>query len=142
MAVVIGCLCLVQALYTGCVDKAPEYPDLEGYWKTERIVDNRTGEDMPCNRLFWGVQLQVVELRDLGDNGFGRYVGRFEYDEKGKTLRLFGFVNKGNQAKPAGEDALRNFGLPSTDETFAVVSLDGDRMVLRSGETTLYFRSF
>lgn len=135
------CGLLMQVL-AGCTDKAPEYPDLEGYWKTERIVNNQTGEKMPCNRLFWALQLGLVELKDLGENGFGGYIGRFEYDEKAKTLRIHNVVFQGNQTRPAEEKNLINFGLPSIDTVFDVLSLDGHRMVLRSDMTTLYFRSF
>ena len=37
---------------------------------------------------------------------------------------------------------LGEFGIPSDDVTFEVVRLDGDRLVLRAGDTTLYFRAF
>lgn len=142
IASVMLCFCLMQALYTGCVDKAPEYPDLEGYWKTERIVDNLTGEDKPCNRLYWALQLQVIELRDLRENATGSLVGRFVYDEGAATLRLTNMVKKGNQSANADAASLEKFGVPSAEAVFEVLSLDGKQMVLRSEKTTLYFRSF
>ncbi len=136
------CLVLVSMLWAGCTGKAPEYSDLEGYWKTERIVDNATGEDMPCNRLFWALQLQIVELRDLGNNGFGTFIGQYAYDEKGRTLRLYNLVNKSNQKQDAEEGKLSRFGVDGSDTTFEVVSLGDGRMALRSEKNTLYFRSF
>ena len=64
-----------------CTEKAPVYPDLEGYWKEERIENAATGESRECNRLFWALQLGVSEVKDLGHNGYGTYLCRYEYDE-------------------------------------------------------------
>ena len=97
---------------------------------------------MPCNRLFWALQLQIVELRDLGNNGFGTFIGQYAYDEKGRILRLYNLVNKGNQKQDADEDKLSRFGVAGPDTAFEVVSLGDGRMVLRSEKNTLYFRSF
>lgn len=74
------CLVLVFMLWAGCTGKAPEYPDLEGYWKTERIVDNATGEDMPCNRLFW-----AAATADCRTEGFGKQ--RFRYIYRAVRIR-------------------------------------------------------
>ena len=136
------CLFLICALSYGCTEKAPEYPDLEGYWKQERIEDSHTDDKEECNRLFWAFQLGIAEVKDLGGNGYGSYLCRYEYNEKAATLRMFDFRIKGNQGQQPDEEKLRPFGIPSGDVTFKVVSLNGDKMVLDSGETILYFRSF
>ena len=36
------CFCLLVPFCLSCTDKAPEYPDLEGYWKQEWIEDEAT----------------------------------------------------------------------------------------------------
>ena len=36
------CVCLTVSFCLSCTDKAPEYPDLEGYWKQESIEDEAT----------------------------------------------------------------------------------------------------
>ena len=70
------CFCLLVPFCLSCTDKAPEYPDLEGYWKQEWIEDEATDGQSECNRLFWAFQLGVSEIRDLGGNrpqgGFNR----------------------------------------------------------------------
>ena len=33
------CVCLTVSFCLSCTDKAPEYPDLEGYWKQESIEE-------------------------------------------------------------------------------------------------------
>ena len=47
------CFCLLVPFCLSCTDKAPEYPDLEGYWKQEWIEDEATDGQSECNRLFW-----------------------------------------------------------------------------------------
>lgn len=136
------CFCLLVPFCLSCTDKAPEYPDLEGYWKQEWIEDEATDGQSECNRLFWAFQLGVSEIRDLGGNGYGTYVCRYDYNEGAATLRMYNFRVKGNQSQEADVDKLKHFGIPSGDVTFEVVRLDGDHMVLRSGGTSLYFRSF
>ncbi len=137
-----GCFCLAVASCLSCTDKAAEYPDLEGYWKQERIEDADTDSITQCNRLFWAFQLGVAEVRDLGENGYGTYVCRYDYNEGAATLRMYNFKEKGNQSQDADADKLVLFGIPSADVTFKVVRLHGDSMVLQAGETSLYFRSF
>ena len=36
------CVCLTVSFCLSCTDKAPEYPDLEGYWKQESVGDEAT----------------------------------------------------------------------------------------------------
>ena len=127
-------LCLCLLLCTGCVDKAPEYPELEGFWKTERIVDNATGEEQPCHRLYWALQLGIVQLKDLGGNGLGNHFGRFAYDRQAGTLRIF-------EVQGISEQKLQGFGIPSTDTLFGITLRDG-KMVLQSETTTVYFSLF
>ena len=69
------CFCLLVPFCLSCTDKAPEYPDLEGYWKQEWIEDEATDGQSECNRLFWAFQLGVSEIRDLGGNGAGVRIG-------------------------------------------------------------------
>ena len=136
------CVCLTVSFCLSCTDKAPEYPDLEGYWKQERIEDGATDSQSECNRLFWAFQLGVSEIHDLGGNGYGTYVCRYCYNEEAATLRMYNFKERGGKHQEADVDNLEHFGIPSGDVTFDVVRLDGDHMVLRSGMTSLYFRSF
>lgn len=125
-----------------CTEKAPVYPELEGYWQEERIVDEVTGVDKECARLYWAFQLGVSEIRDLGANGWGIHVCRYEYDEAHRLLRMWDFREKENQSQNSAEEMLEGFGIPSSDVTFEVVKADGDHLVLRCEGTRLYFRSF
>ena len=134
--------CLLLTLCVACTEKAPEFPVLEKYWKQERIEDNRTGESQDCKRLFWALQMGVSEIKDLGGNDYGTFLCRYEYDEGASTLRLYDFRLRTDQSEVADESDLAHFGIPSGDVTFDVMQLEDDHMILRSEETTLYFRSF
>lgn len=136
------CFCMAVPAFLSCTDKAPEHPDLEGYWKQERIEDGTTGESRECNRLFWAFQLGLAEVRDLGGNGYGTYVCRYDYDEDAATLRMYDFRMKGNQSHEADTGKLNEFGIPSEDVVFKVLRIGGGHLELRTGNTSLYFRSF
>lgn len=129
------CVCLAAVFCPSCTDKAPEHPDLEGFWKEERIEDVSTGASEECDRLYWAFQLGVSQLNDYGSEGGEMLICRYEYDEGKATLRMHDF-------RPAGEEYLKVFGIPSEEVTFEVVRLDGDHMLLRSGNSMLYFKSF
>lgn len=126
---------------TACTGKAPEYPELEGYWKVGRVVDAETGEQ-PCDRIFWAFQLGVGELKNLSGSGFGGCWCRYEYDASAATLRMFEFKTKGHPASDVPAEKLEILGLPGTDVTFSVVTLDGSRMVLQSEGLTIDLHSF
>ena len=136
------CVCLAAILCQACTGKAPEYPDLEGYWKQERIEDRQTGESRACDRLFWALQLGVGEVKDLGKGGSRVCLCRYEYNEGAATLRLYDFRIRGDQSERPGQEQLDVFGIPSEDTTFEVLLLDGDHMVLRSDKSVLHLRSF
>lgn len=136
------CLLLLGMLVVSCTEKAPVYPKLEGYWKEERVVDEVTGAGDECTRLYWAFQLGVSEIRDLGANGLGIHVCRYEYDEAHRLLRMWDFREKDNQSQNSSEEKLAGFGIPSSDVTFEVVKADGDHLVLRYEGNLLCFRSF
>ena len=138
---ILPCMMTVSVFFS-CTGKAPEYPDLEGYWKQERIENEVTGERVDCNRLYWALQLGVCEVKDLGGNGYGTYLCRYVYDPDASTLRMYDFRVRSTQSADVEVEKLRQFGIPSKDVTFEVRLLNDDAMVLHATDTTLCFRSF
>lgn len=135
--------CMVYCLFAvlvSCTEKAPEYPDLEGYWRLERIETNVTGDVQTCNRLYWALQLGIVRLHDRGDNGYGTITGAYVYDEGARTLKMLEmYVGNNTAAKPA---QLIPYGVPDAGTTYDVLQCDGDNMILRCEQYTLYLRKF
>ena len=123
-----------------CTDKAPEYPDLEGYWKQERIDDGNTGTQTVHERVYWAFQLGVSEVRNIqtGED----FLCRYEYNEGASSLRMYDFRMKGNKSQKVNVGKLSLLGIPSDDVIYEVVKLDGDRMLLRADDITLHFRKF
>lgn len=141
---------IMSFILVSCTEKSGDYPDLEGYWKEEAMINNATGESITCNRLYWAFQLSVAEIRDLGDNGYSKYISRFTYDESANIIRMYDFRNRGNQKVVTDASILQFFGITpkmmsdstAYEATFNVLKLDGDNMVLQNDSLTLYFRSF
>lgn len=134
-------LCIVSllALLTACTEKAPVYPDLEGNWKLERIETNATGNTESCNLLYWAFQLGIIKLNDRGTNENPQIIGAYLYDEGAKTLTMSEmYIGK---TVPT-QQQLQAYGIPSVGTVFNVLQCDGDNMVLRCEEYTLYLRSF
>lgn len=137
---VIGFFCMLMCL--SCTGKAPMNGNLDGNWQLMRIEDRTTGETENCHRLYWAIQLWVIELTDKGDNHFGNYIGRFVYDKDNNAIVISDFRLRSDENKLATEDQLIHYGIPSSDATFDVVKANGKELILQSETAILYFRSF
>lgn len=139
-SLVIGLFCLIG--WSSCTDKAPINGNLDGQWQLMHIEDRSTGETIDCHRLYWAIQLWVIELKDRGDNKYGDYIGRFVYNEEENTVRVSDFRVRYDEDKLATENQLLQYGIPSTDAVLEVVKADGKNLILQSETSILYFRSF
>ena len=75
------CFCLLVPFCLSCTDKAPEYPDLEGYWKQEWIEDEATDGQSECN-----LHLQHHAPVSPLDTPYGSYF--FDYTCKHLNFRF------------------------------------------------------
>ena len=130
-------LCLTLA---GCA-KAPMNGALDGQWQLLRY-ETTDGEVRDCRRLYYSIQLQVVELADKGGEGYSTYIGRFAYDEGRAEVVIRELRPRGDEGRLATTDELQPFGLCATDNVLHVVAVDDDHLTLRSDVATLYFRKF
>lgn len=135
-------ICAVALVLVACTEKAPVHKDLEGYWKTDRIINRKTGTEMDCYRHFWAFQLGVSEVKKLAEGATAQYISLYQYDEAEKTLRMYEFRNKGSQSQKPQLEKLQVMGISSLDVTFDVVSLDDDKLTLQSEDFTIYFHSY
>ena len=133
-------LCLLCLTLTGCA-KAPMNGALDGQWQLLRY-ETTDGEVHDCRRLYYSIQLQVVELADKGGAGYGTYIGRFAYDEGRAEVVIRELRPRGDEGRLATTDELQPFGLFATDNVLHVVAVDDDHLTLRSDAATLYFRKF
>lgn len=133
---------MIALITVGCTKKAPVCEKLEGFWRLERIYNLETGEVETCNRLFWAIQLGMIELRDLGDNGYGTYIGIYRYNEEAQTLELASFIQQTDQFTEAPLDKLIRFGVAERDVTYHVSKLKSGKMVLETADLKLEFTEF
>lgn len=137
---IIGIFCML--IWSSCTGKSSMNGNLDGNWQLMKIENRTTGETENCHRLYWAIQLWVIELTDKGDNHFGNYIGRFVYDKDNNTIRIRDFRLRSDESKQASEDQLSHFGIHSSDATFDVVKANGKELILQSEVAVLYFRSF
>ena len=135
-------LLLVAAAMCSC-EKAPINSEVEGHWRVQSI-ENRAGEQLPCENLFYSIQLQVVEVAQKPRKDFGAFIGRVEYPSEGE-MRMFDFKERGftsdTQVDATRED-LHPYGLPSLDTQLRIVKAKGGNLVLETDSTTIRLKKF
>lgn len=138
------------ALLGGCTLEASDNGDLDGFWHLERVDTLATGGTYDCSgqRVFWGVELRLINVSDKDRDGRGFY---FRFEQTGDSLFL-GKAYKNNWHQDNGDDGgdvpvddvepLRPYGINRLEEHFAKEALSGSKMVLRSRELRLSFTRF
>ncbi len=146
---VLGGMC-AAALLGSCDLETSDNGDLDGYWHLERVDTLATGGTFDCSgqRLFWGIELRLINVSDKDRDGLGYY---FRFEQTGDSLFL-GKAYKNNWHQDNGEDGgdipvddvepLRHYGVNRLEEHFAKEALSGSKMVLRSKELRLSFTRF
>ena len=130
---------MVAILLTTCTAKAPVYPDLEGYWKLERVEHHSSGEIVEPHRLYWSLQLGIIKLNDRGNGVNPQIIGAYIYDDVSHTLKFPEMYIGKVDARP---EQLQPNGVPEIGVTFDVLLCDGERMILRCDEFTVYLGAF
>ena len=139
-------LAAVVCLLPGGCKKAPINNDFEGMWILERYTTRADNEVHACERMYISIQLWVAELSEKqGTHGYGTYLGRCIYDDKGETIVMEEFYERGNTSdnkKPATAEQLMPWGMNSTETTFKVLDANGKRLVLQSDYAVLELKRF
>lgn len=138
-------LILLSFIIFGCA-KAPIRSDVEGFWRLERFTVIDTDEIIECNRLFYSITRQLIELSDKGSGYSGNYIARMNYYSHNTVIQAKDFKVRGGTAD-TGEDAplegLRNFGINSQKETeFQIIQCNGEFMILQSDYARLELKKF
>ena len=140
--VLILLLLVVAAMYS--CEKAPINSNVEGHWRVVSI-QNQNGEQLPCENLFYSIQLQVIELNQKPSTGKFKYlVGRVSYPKEG-MIRLNQFYESSGIAdngKEATEEDLHQYGLPSLDNHLEIVKANGKQLLLRTDSTVISLKRF
>ena len=113
----------------------------DGQWQLMHF-ETVDGTIHPCERIYYAIQLQLVEIRDKSENKYGTFVGRFNYDQEAEKITVKEFSAPYNENTLATREQLLPFGMDSTETVFDVIKADGKSLILRSDYATLTFRSF
>lgn len=136
---------LITVLTCSCA-KAPIDGDIEGFWQLNRFVTLSDGQTHSCERIYYGITRYVVEVAEKqGPNGYGAFVGRFEYVDGSNRVVMSNFKQRfstSDNGIDASVEELHPFGLNSTSTTFRVVVANGNTLVLESDYARLELTRF
>lgn len=127
-------------LFHGC-EKAPVHGKLDGHWQLMSF-ETADGTVHPCERIYYSIQLQLVEISHKGEGYYEAYVGRFGYNRETARVTVSDFRKDNLQEVAATKEQLYPFGMNDTETVFDVIAADGKTLVLKSGYATLTFRIF
>lgn len=116
---------------------------LDGFWQLTSI-DSLNGKtaDMRERLVFWGVQTDLLEMRDLTGEHISVF---FRYKFTGSELILSSPVANNRRVSDSlvtDVNTISYYGLSQLNETLQVEHLSSSRMTLLSERMRLYFRKY
>lgn len=132
---------LACCVWMTCCQKAPMNEKVEGHWQLTSF-ETTDGTTHTCERIYYSIQLQLLEINNKGDNHYGAFIGRFHYHPETKKIRVSEFRERGAEDKLATKEQLQPFGMNSTETEFDVIEANGKTLILKSDYATLTFRDF
>ena len=119
-------------------DKTPINGKLDGRWQLMTIEYN-DGSIKECYRIYYSIQLHLVEISDKGGNG-ETFIGQFLYGNNEVTMSEFRY--RGNEENLAEAKNLEPFGMNVLTNQFKVEKATGQTLILKSDYARLTFRKF
>ena len=134
---------LALLLFGSCDLETSKNGDLDGFWHLERVDTLSTSGslDLSEEKLFWAFQKDLLQLR--GDEQ--EFYLRFNHHDNQLDLS-----NPHLRDREKDDPAISSstmylilpYGINEEEESFQVVTLDNDNMVLRNQSLQLWFRKF
>ena len=129
--------------FSSCDLEMSDNGKLDGYWQLARIdtIDGG-GCDMVPSRIFWSVQLHLLQLSDHSGRN-STYLLRFEQSDN--HLRVYDpYLSARNEGDKPLDDAavLQPYGIQSLDELFVIEGLDNKNLTLKSSLLRLQFNRY
>lgn len=149
---------MIGALFmslTSCEIETSDNGKLDGFWHLERVdtLANGRSADYSEKLIFWGVQLRLIEAKDLGNITTTKSL-YFQFKQTSDSL----YINKvyenrwheDNPNEEVGGDIpvvapngdTQRYGINDVPEGFLKERLDGSKMVLKSKTLRMTFRRF
>lgn len=134
-------LLLACCVGLACCQKAPMNEKIDGHWQLMSF-ETTDGTMHPCERIYYSIQLQLIEISNKGGSRYGTFIGRFHYQPATKKIKVYEFRERNAEERLATKEQLLPFGMNSTETVFDVVEANGKTLILKSDYATLTFRIF
>lgn len=144
---------LLMSLYS-CEIETSDNGKLDGFWHLERVdsLNNGKTADYSNKKIFWGVQLRLIETTDHDNNAINSLYLRFKqtadsiyinnvYENHWHEDNNYSDIG-GDIPVVAPNNDTRHYGINAIPEGFLKERLDGSKMVLRSNTLRMTFRRF
>lgn len=152
IAAIIGALLMSL---TSCEIETSDNGKLDGFWHLERVDTLATGKSVDYTNkiVFWGVQLRLIEAKDLTKASTARYL-YFQFKQTADSLYINKvYENRWHEDNPNVEiggdipivtpnNDTRHYGINNIPEGFLKERLNGSKMVLKSKTLRMTFRRF
>ena len=130
-------------LFYSCDIESSKNGNLDGFWQLERVdtISTSGSLDLSQEKLFWAFQKDLLQLR--GDEQ--EFYLRFNHHDNYLDLsdpRLRDREKDDPAISSSTMYLILPYGINEEEESFQVVTLDNDNMVLRNQNLQLWFRKF
>lgn len=136
----------IGLLFAGCDKDNQDNGNLEGFWQVTQMYavysSSLPGTDMRQSGLTWSFQGKLLELRDV--TGHQKDIV-MSFEHKGGKLRVYNpyFVERdSDDIQITDATPLKSYGISQTDDTFEVVELSSEKMILSDQIFTITFRKY
>lgn len=138
---------LMLLLIYGCDKKWPQNGNLDGQWQLQEIVDKQNKDTINPHRLYYRIQLDMVELTSLNGDPARNVIGLFGYDKEARQVRFYDFHARdysttGAYGEITDEQELYPYGLFGLDTYFHIIRADGKHLILESDRSKITLKSF
>lgn len=134
--ILLFCCCLLG----GC-SKEPINGKVDGHWQL-MTIEATDGSIQSCERIYYSIQLQLIEISHKKSDNQESFIGRFNYDSNTEKITVSDFRIRWQEETLVTQEQLLPYGIDRTETIFDVVKANSKILVLQSDYATLTFRSF
>lgn len=141
-------------MLASCNVETSDNGPLDGFWHLEQVDTLATGgtTDYSSGYVFWGVQKDLIYIKDSSNSSVGAYYLRFSQTQDSLHITKI-YLDHGHEDNPYHEQGgdipveaidrnLRFFGLNALPEHFKKEAINGNRMILSTKKLRLKFKKF
>ncbi len=146
---IIGLIHICILTFCVACDKLPENGKLDGNWQVLEVQYARDGQydsivSVKEDKIFWAVQLKLIEIKGVYNGVCGNTLCRFVYADNHLTITEMYYEIRGADSliTDTNFDKLVKTGIMGSRAQFQIEALDGNRMQLKSDFARIIFRKF